>query len=120
MSFTNHVQLVGRAGSDATSCLLSDGSRIVRLRLYQPPSRHTTEVEPDYFYLVAWDGIARQLEAQVKRGNRLLVHGRLTNRRWEQEGIMRTRTEVHLSHFVRLKPATKNDLAISSSHQLLP
>ena len=102
MHFINHVQLLGRAGSDAATELLSDGSRIARLRLYQSPGQRSAAADPTCFQLVAWNGVAEQLHARVHRGDRLLVQGKLVNRQGRHGDAEFVRTEVHVTHFAVL------------------
>ncbi|WP_116124433.1 single-stranded DNA-binding protein [Lewinella sp. IMCC34183] len=103
--FHNHVQLVGRCGNDVATKLLSDGSRIARLRLYQPAPPRSPAADGMVHHLVAWDGLARQMEARVRRGDQLLVHGQLRHRKRHHEGATLIVTEVHVRHFARLRGA---------------
>ncbi|MEL7161790.1 MAG: single-stranded DNA-binding protein [Bacteroidota bacterium] len=100
MPFTlNQVQLIGRAGTDATLHRMTDGTYVSRLRLYLPPREGGP---PEGFQLVAWASVAQSLHARVRRNDRLLVRGRLRNRTFHRGGVTHLRTEIHLESFCHL------------------
>ncbi|THH41493.1 single-stranded DNA-binding protein [Neolewinella litorea] len=104
-AFHNHLQLVGRIGHDPELKILSDGSPLLRLRLYQNPGRADTAREPQVHQLIAWNDVARKMHALVRRGDRLLVHGKLINRKRKHQSQTIWQTEVHISYFAPLKSA---------------
>jgi single-strand DNA-binding protein len=100
--YLNQTQLTGRAGHDPELHYLTDGTAVLRLRLYQDGNkREPGEAKPS-FYLVAWGGLAETFHQKVKRGSELFVQGKLRNRLLEYEGRKILRTEVHLDHFLLL------------------
>jgi len=101
MSFHhNQVQLIGRAGHTPDLHTLTDGTLIARLRLYQNPGPDPTVAES--FRLVAWGALAQRLCHMVRRGDRLLIQGRLRNRSFRRDEVVHLRTEVHLDAFFPL------------------
>ena len=103
MAFYNHVQLLGRCGHDIRTTSLSDGSRIARFRLYLDAPVGHGETAAQVHHLIAWNGVATQLERSVQRGDRLLVQGRLLNRTRDRNGSTVRVTEIHVAHFARLQ-----------------
>ncbi len=98
----NQVQLIGRAGHDVELLTLSDGTYRASLRLYQNTRSAAGAEDRQAYPLIAWNQVATQLEARVRRGDRVLVQGRLVNRQIRSGDQHLTRTEVHLSAFTVL------------------
>lgn len=103
-SLHNQVQLLGRAGETPVLSLLTDGTAVTRLRLYQrrTPNEQTQGNDrsvAEQFRLVAWESTARRLTERVRRGQEILVRGRLRNRQFKRDGITHVRTEVHVDQF---------------------
>lgn len=100
----NQVHLIGRAGHEVTLRLLSDGTPLARLRLYQRDAGSSIGQQrpPQTFQLVAWKATATQLHRLVRRGDRVLVQGRLHNRSVERDGRREQRTEIHVYYFTVL------------------
>lgn len=99
MSIHNHVQLYGRAAEQPQLRTLSDGTAQARFRIYLDGSGSRGEEQPDSFTLVAWQDLARRLTEQLRRGGHVLVSGRLRNRKYERDGVVHVRTEIHVSEF---------------------
>ena len=95
----NQVQLIGRAGHQPALNHLSDTSLRATLRLYQDGLATASGRSSQVHHLVAWTGVARQLGERVRRGDRLLVQGKLLYRRFVTEGVTHVRAEIHVSHF---------------------
>lgn len=96
----NQVQLIGRAGHRVELLELADGATRANLRLYEKTYRPGQSGSANQAHtLIAWRGIAERMAAKIKRGDQLLVQGRLVNRRVEMEGFSYVRTEVHVAHF---------------------
>lgn len=102
LAFHNQVQLIGRAGHAVELTTLSNGGFRATLRLYQN-SRICGRVEETQFYtVVAWDAVAIQLHDRVRRGDRLMVQGKLQNRKISLRGETAYKTEIHLAFFTLL------------------
>lgn len=100
--YHNQSQLTGRAGHDPKLHYLSDGTAMLRLRLYQDKPREGGAGPAPSFHLVAWGDLAEAFYRKVKRGSELFVQGRLCTRLLEYEGTKLQRTEIHLDHFLLL------------------
>ncbi|WP_420460307.1 single-stranded DNA-binding protein [Neolewinella sp.] len=100
MVLHNYIQLIGRVGHDPELVTLSDGTPRASLRLYQDAaggrdSGQDTQVHS----LVGWHGLATQLHRRARRGDTLLVHGKLVNRKLTVNGTVLVKAEIHLSEF---------------------
>ena len=103
MHLHNHVQLIGRAGHDPQLLTLTDGTLRASLRLYLRPSSTSDNLSlgcSNHAYrLVAWNSLAARLDERVKRGDTVLVQGRLMNRTRQVGEHTHIRTEIHLTEF---------------------
>ena len=99
MVLHNHIQLIGRAGHDPELVALSDGTPRVSLRLYQDTPRANPTADTQVHCLVGWHGLATQLHRRTRRGDTLLVQGRLVNRKLNVNGTVLVKSEVHLAEF---------------------
>lgn len=115
----NSVQLIGRAGAAVDLLRLTDGTYRGTLRLYQDtPERGSTSAShptdrkqhatdqnirtPQVHTLVAWNATAQRFHERVRRGDTVLVQGRLHNRKFLLDGQTHVRTEVHVDQFTLL------------------
>ncbi|WP_157975903.1 single-stranded DNA-binding protein [Lewinella sp. IMCC34191] len=110
-SFANQTQLIGRAGHDPELLTLTDGTARSLLRLYQNGRSIGGNDHPQVHHLVAWSAVARQLHARVRRGDRLLVQGKLLYRRFECKGLTQVRAEIHVESFAVLDQRRQQDLS---------
>lgn len=103
LAFHNQVQLIGRAGHAVELTTLSDGSYRATLRLYQNDrNAGRVQEEAQAYTLIAWNAVATQLHDRVRRGDRIMVQGKLHNRKFTLNGQTITKTEVHLAFFTLL------------------
>jgi single-strand DNA-binding protein len=110
----NQLSLIGRAGHRPELRLTTNGIPQARLKLYQDAS--PAERHPQLHYLVAWRGVAEQLYQQIRRGDRILLQGRLVYRFVDRNGQAQRRTEVHLSAFTVLeRPGRQPSTATADS-----
>lgn len=99
----NQIQLVGRAGHDVDLHALSDGTPLARLRLYQDGHNRSGDSSSSVFMLNAWGTLATSFHERVRRGDSIMVQGRLHIRTFQQGGVQHFRPEVHLSAFFILE-----------------
>lgn len=100
LPFHNQVQLIGRAGHEVELIHLTDGGRRATLRLYQKTRRgYGASLGTEGFTLIAWDKVAERLAEQVRRGDRIIVQGKLVNRQLRADGRQVEKTEIHLHYF---------------------
>ena len=99
MVLHNHIQLIGRAGHEPELVTLSDGTPRANLRLYQDTPAASPTADTQVHCLVGWNGLATQLHRRTRRGDTLLVQGKLINRKLTVNGTVLVKAEVHLSEF---------------------
>lgn len=94
----NQVTLLGRLTRDPELRQTPNGASVASFsmalnRSYKDSAGEWQE-QTDFIDCVAWGPLAERLEKMVKRGQRLLVNGRLSQRSWEQDGQKRSKVEV--------------------------
>ncbi|CAH1000269.1 Single-stranded DNA-binding protein [Neolewinella maritima] len=99
MLLSNHIQLIGRVGHDPELVSLTDGTPRANLRIYQDAAASEQPNETQVHTLIGWHNLAHQLQARVRRGDTVLVQGRLVNRKLLVNGHVLIKSEVHLSEF---------------------
>ncbi len=97
MDFKNHVQLIGRLGSDPTVRETSNGKfarfslAVNEFRNENGQTKNTTE----WHVIVAWNKLAEKIEASCKKGNKILISGKLTSHSYEdKDKVKRYVTEI--------------------------
>lgn len=103
----NRVQLIGNLGMDPEVKKLDSGRMLAKLSLATSDSYKNSEGEKvtdtQWHNLVAWGKTAEIAEKYLKKGNRVVVEGKLVSRSYEdKEGIKRYVTEVVVSEFLML------------------
>ncbi len=95
------VVLVGNAVTDVHRHTTTNGHTLARLRMVVQERRFDrgldryVDGEPSYFTVIAWRQVAENVIASVKRGDPIVVSGRLRVREWQAEdGRTRTSSEV--------------------------
>ncbi len=88
----NQVILMGRLTRDPELRTTPGGKSVVNFGL--AVDRFGQSEEADFFEIVAWERLAELVNQYLTKGRRCLVQGRLTQRRWEQDGQNRSRIEV--------------------------
>ena len=99
MLLHNHIQLIGRIGHQPELVTLTDGTARTILRLYQDSNGSDSAKETQAHTLVGWNALATQLHQRLRRGDTVLVHGRLVNRRLTINGQITLKSEVHVGEF---------------------
>ncbi len=94
----NQVSLLGRLTRDPELRQTPNGKSVASFsmalnRSYKGADGEWVE-DTDFIDCVAWGPLAERLEKYVKRGQRLFVEGRLSQRSWEQDGQKRSKVEV--------------------------
>lgn len=104
----NKVQLIGHLGNDPEIKTFDGGKTKARF------SMATSEVykndkgekvtETQWHNIVAWNGTAKIVEKLLKKGNEVVVEGKLTSRSWDdKDGNKRYITEVKANEILLLK-----------------
>ena len=95
----NKVILVGNVGRDPEVKSLPSGTRLATFSLATTDRRSKDEngnPRTEWHNLVAWSGLADIVERFVTKGKPLYIEGQIRTRSWEQEGVKKYRTEIHI------------------------
>ena len=105
----NQVVLLGRLTRDPELRQTPNGKSVASFsmalnRSYKDSNDQWVE-DTDFIDCVAWGPLAERIEKYVKRGQRLFVTGRLSQRSWEQDGQKRSKVEVVASDITFVEAA---------------
>jgi single-strand DNA-binding protein len=118
MRSINRVQLFGNVGNDPEVNNTSTSKPVCSLRLATTEKwkdkKGDEQERTEWHTLVFWDKDAETIGKYVRKGNRLLIDGKLRTRTWDdKDGEAQYRTEVHVTNFTLIdfneddKPAAK-------------
>jgi single-strand DNA-binding protein len=100
MANETQVTLVGNiGGGDPELRFLPSGVAVCKFRMACTPRRSQdgkwVDGEPSWFQVTAWRGLGENVAESLRNGDRVVVHGNLTVRQYEdKDGNKRTSTEV--------------------------
>jgi len=95
----NKVQLIGRLGQDPEIINFEDGNQMAKFSLatddsYRDKNKNKVE-RTDWHNIVIKGSLVKVVENYVKKGQEIVVEGKLSNRSWEdKEGEKHYRTEI--------------------------
>lgn len=97
----NQVTLCGRLGKDPEVRFLPNGNAVCNLSLatkesWRDKNTGETKEKSEWHRIVVWGKLAEIAGEYCKKGQQLLVQGKLTTREWEKEGEKRYTTEIVL------------------------
>jgi single-strand DNA-binding protein len=101
----NKVILVGNVGKDPEIRTLNSGERVANLSLATSESwRDKTSGERKektewHRVTIFNDNIVKTVENYVKKGTTLYIEGALQTRKYEQNGVEKYATEIHIGKF---------------------
>ncbi len=102
----NKVILVGSLGADPEVRSLSNGSKVVNLRLatsesWRDKSSGERKEKTEWHRVVVFnENIAKVCEAYCKKGSKVYLEGSLQTRKWQdKDGADRYSTEVNIGRF---------------------
>jgi single-strand DNA-binding protein len=103
----NKVILIGNLGDDVKMHYFDDQNCIGRFPIATSESytsKQTGEkvTNTDWHNLVVRNGLAKVCEKYLTKGDKVYVEGKLKNRQWEQDGVKRYATEVHVNEMTML------------------
>lgn len=103
----NKVILIGNLGDDVKMHYFEGGNSIGRFPIATSESytnKQTGEkvTNTDWHNIVVRNKLAEICEKHLTKGDKVYVEGKLKNRQWEQDGIKRYSTEVHVNEMTML------------------
>jgi single-strand DNA-binding protein len=105
----NKIMLIGNLGRDPELSYLTDGTAVARFslavnRTYKTASGDKRE-ETEWFNIVAWRSLAERSNQYLRKGSKVYVEGRLTQRKYtDKNGVERTSIEVVANDLQFLSP----------------
>jgi single-strand DNA-binding protein len=107
MAGFNHCVFVGRVGRTPEERTINEGVKVCHFSLAIDEGK---DKDPLWFTIVAWRKLAEQVKSYVKKGDPVLVAGKLSVRKYtDKQSVERTAVEVVAQEirFLSAKPATK-------------
>lgn len=102
----NHVQLIGRIGSDTELKTLESGRNLLNISIatkeFYKDKEGNKQDRTEWHRLVAWGKTAELIDKIVNKGDEIAVEGKLTHRSYEKDGETRYTTEVLVNEFLLL------------------
>ncbi|QTD36670.1 single-stranded DNA-binding protein [Polaribacter batillariae] len=103
----NKVILIGNLGDDVKMHYFDDQNCLGRFPIATSESytnKQTGEkiTNTDWHNIVVRNGLAKVCEKYLSKGDKIYVEGKLKNRQWEQDGVKRYSTEVHVLEMTML------------------
>ncbi len=105
-TFRNHVQLIGRIGSDPEVKTLDKGMKVARLSLatHEKSMRQGKRVEETSWHrLIVWGKLAETCEHFLRKGREIAVSGRITYSNWtDSKGQTHSETQIVVNELLIL------------------
>jgi single-strand DNA-binding protein len=101
----NKVILVGNVGKDPEIRTLNNGDRVANLSLatsesWRDKASGEKKEKTEWHRVTVFnDHIIKTIESYVKKGTTLYVEGALQTRKYEQNGVEKYATEIHVGKF---------------------
>ena len=112
----NKVILIGNLGDDVKMHYFDGGNSIGRFPIATSESytsKQTGEkvTNTDWHNIVVRNKLAEICEKYLSKGDKVYVEGKLKNRQWEQDGVKRYSTEIHVNEmtFLTTKKSLENN-----------
>lgn len=103
----NKVILVGNLTKDPESNTTQQGKTISRIRIAVDDS-YKDRKRTYFFDVVCWEGLGEIIKNYTKKGDKILVEGRLTQSSWESNvngnKVMNTKIEIVAENILLLSP----------------
>ncbi len=105
-ALVNRVQLIGSLGQDPEIKKFDNGNCLAKFSMATNETHRNAQgekvTETQWHNVIAWGKTADILEKYVRKGDKIGIEGKLTNRNWDdKDGIKRYITEV-VAHDVLL------------------
>lgn len=103
----NKVQLLGNLGNEPEIITLESGKKIAKFSIATNESYRNSSgdkvTDTQWHNIIAWNKTAEIIEKYLKKGNEIMVEGKLTSRSYEtKDGEKRYITEVVCSELLML------------------
>jgi single-strand DNA-binding protein len=109
----NKVILVGNVGNDPEVKHLDQDVKVARFRMATSETFRAKNGErvttTEWHNIVLWRGLAGVVEQYVKKGAKLFIEGKITNRQYEKDGETKYFTEIVANNMVMLDSKEQTD-----------
>ena len=108
----NSVQLIGNVGNDIIFNTLDSGTALAKFSLatndYYKNAKGEKMQETQWHRLIAWGKTAEYINESLKKGNQVVVHGKLKYSSYEDKnGVTKYNCDVVVNEFMKMtKEAT--------------
>ncbi len=114
----NKVMLIGHLGDEVKMHYFEGGNSIGRFPVatnetYTNKQTNEKVTTTEWHNVVVKNKLAEICEKYLSKGDRIYVEGKIKTRQWEQDGIKRYTTEIHVVDMTFL--TTKKDLSQNDS-----
>ena len=108
----NKVMLIGHLGDEVKTHYFEGGNCIARFPIATNESytnKQTGEkvTTTEWHNVVVRNKLAEICEKYLNKGDKVYCEGRIKTRQWEQEGVKRYSTEIHVNDMNFLSPKTE-------------
>lgn len=105
----NKIMLTGNLGKDPEMNYTPSGVAVTKFTIavnrYSKSSTGEQQKETDWFNIVAWRQLAETCNTYLRKGSKIFVDGRLTQRKYtDKNGVERVALEVILNEMEMLSP----------------
>lgn len=109
----NKVMLIGYLGDEVKVHYFDEGNAIGRFPIathetYTNKQTGEKVTSTEWHNLVVKNKLAEICEKYLKKGDKIYCEGKIKTRQWEQEGVKRYSTEIHVADMTFL--STQNNL----------
>lgn len=109
----NKITLLGNMVRDPEMRATTSGKQVASFSI--AVSRRFKKGEVDFFNCVAWEKIGTTIQQYFKKGQKILIVGRLENRSWEHtDGSKRYATDVIVEEFYFVESKGDSSTEIST------
>ena len=109
----NRVQLIGNLGQDPDIKTLDSGKKVAHFTMATNESYKNGDgqkiEETTWHNIVAWNGLAETASKFLKKGQEVLVEGRIVYRTYEdKKGVTKNATDIVLNSLLMLRSPKAN------------
>ena len=109
----NRIQISGRITNDIELKYTPKGTPVVKISVAvdenYKDANDQWQKSTTFFNCVAWSKVAEQVNTQSRKGTAVLLEGKMTSRKYEQDGVSKTAWEVNVFSFNALEWLPKAD-----------
>ena len=109
----NKIMLIGNLGKDPEMNYTPSGVAVTKFslavsRTFKASTGEKHE-ETEWFNIVAWDNLQRPATTYLRKGNKVYIEGRLTQRKYtDKNGVERTAVDVVANEMEMLTPKSQS------------